>query len=145
VLGTGKSWTFATEGKCVTIAGNWTGRVAESGYRIALNLSQDKCNVTGEFQSPGSCPGQCGMVKGSITGTVVENVFSFTTYEDPLVDCDTCEIICYGTDQGSLTVDGNRMHGTVKSEDCEIGEFDSVTLNLTRSSVGLSSVETLER
>jgi hypothetical protein len=140
-----KSWTFVIEEKCVNIAGNWTGRVAESGYRIALNLSQDKCNVTGEFQSPGSCPGQCGMVKGPITGTVIENVFSFAINDDPLVDCDTCEVICYGTDQGNLTVDGNRMHGTVESEDCEIGEFDSVTLSLTRSNAGLSSVETLER
>jgi hypothetical protein len=85
------------------------------------------------------------MVKGPITGTVIENVFSFAINDDPLVDCDTCEVICYGTDQGNLTVDGNRMHGTVESEDCEIGEFDSVTLSLTRSNAGLSSVETLER
>ena len=145
-----KVWTFNVEEKCDNVAGNWTGRPAVPGgayetYRITLKLSQDNCNVTGTIESPESCPGQCGMSMGTITGSVSENVFSLIIHDDPTVDCDTCEVICYGTDQGSLTVDGNKMHGIVESEDCEIEEYNSLTLNLTRSSVGLSSVEPLER
>jgi hypothetical protein len=62
-------------------------------------------------------------------------------HNDPLVDCDTCEIICFGTDYGNLTISGKRMSGTVESEDCETGEFDTVRVNLTRSS-STSSIQT---
>ena len=39
-----------------------------------------------------------------------------------------------GTDLGSLTLDGPRMYGPAKTEDCEVGTFDDVWVNVTRSS-----------
>jgi hypothetical protein len=83
------------------------------------------------------------MSLGTLNGQVGGNIFSFSIDGDPLVDCYTCEIICFGTDYGDLTIQGNRMSGTVESEDCETGEFDSVKVNLTRSS-STSSIQTLE-
>jgi hypothetical protein len=83
------------------------------------------------------------MSLGALNGQVGGNIFSFNIDGDPLVDCDTCEIICFGTDHGDLTIQGNRMSGTVESEDCITGEFDSVKVNLTRSSL-TSSIQPLE-
>jgi hypothetical protein len=81
------------------------------------------------------------MSLGTLNGQVGGNIFSPRIDGDPLVDCDTCEIICFGTDYGDLTIQGNRMSGTVESEDCITGEFDSVKVNLTRSSL-TSSIQT---
>jgi hypothetical protein len=80
------------------------------------------------------------MSLGTLTGQVGGNIFSFRIDGDPLVDCDTCEIICFGTDYGDLTIQGNRMSGNVESEDCLTGEFDTVKVTLTRSS-STSSVQ----
>jgi len=117
---------------CVNITGNWAGKVVESGYEITLKLLQEDCSVSGELQSLESCPGQCGILNGLINGTVSENNFSFTIPNDPWVDCETCELICFGTDYGDAIVDGNKMHGTIETEDCESGEFYKITINLTR-------------
>jgi len=141
------SWTFSIMEECVNIAGNWSGTATYWGedLRIFFYLSQNECNVSGIFQSPDSCPSQCGYpLNGNITGRVSGNIFTFTILNDPLVDCETCEFICAGTDQGSLTIDGSRMYGTAKSEDCEVGTFDDVWVNVTRSS-GVSSVNKLEK
>jgi hypothetical protein len=127
------------QGACANIAANWSGTAnywGEEGeeVRIFFYLSQNGCNVSGTFQSPDSCPALCGFgAGGNITGTVSGNIFTFTILQDPLVDCDTCEFICYGTDHASLTIDGDRMYGIVQSEDCETGMFDDVEVNLTRS------------
>jgi len=121
--------------ECANIAGNWSGTATYWGEDLSIffYLSQNECNVSGTFQSPDSCPSQCGYpLNGNITGRVSGNIFTLTILNDPLVDCETCEFICAGTDQGSLTINGSRMYGTAKSEDCEVGTFDDVWVNLTR-------------
>jgi hypothetical protein len=120
-----------TPEKCANIAGTWNGATSD-GLRIILLLSQGGCDVTGTIKSPDSCAAQCGYPPGALYGTVSGNNFSIVIPEDPWVDCETCEFICYGTDQGTLTVDGDRMYGNVQAEDCEDGGYYNVTIDLTR-------------
>jgi hypothetical protein len=141
------SWTFNIREECANIAGNWSGTATcwDEVLRIFFSLSQNGCNVSGTFQSPDSCPALCGLgAGGNMTGSVSGNTFTFTLPQDPLVDCETCELICYGTDYASLTIDGSRMYGIVESEDCELGTFDDVEVDLTRSS-SISSIKKLEK
>jgi len=133
--------------ECISIDGNWNGTASDLGdtLPITLSLSQNECYITGIIKSPESCPALCGFAdNGAITGSVSGNIFSFTIANDPLVDCDTCEFICYGTDQGSLTINNNKMYGNAQVEDCEDGGYFNVTIDLTRSS-STSSLETLEK
>ena len=125
--------------ECPNIAGNWSGQATayaphyEDSLPITFSLSQDGCNVSGTITSPESCPGQCGHSSGAITGNISGNIFSFTMPQNPMYECDSCEFICYGTDQGSLTISGNSMSGNATVEDCEDNTFVNVMINLTRS------------
>jgi len=123
------------QGNCVNIAGDWTGTVTDGVdvYRLILHLSQDICNVTGTADSPDSCPGQCGMITGPFSAVVSGNIVSGNT-QSPWVDCDTCQIICYGRDYATLTIDGNTMSGTGQTEDCEDGGYYDVQFAFTRTS-----------
>ena len=121
-----------TSTDCVNIAGTWSGLINDV-YEINLYLSQNKCAVTGTIESPDSCPAKCGMPSGPIQGYVSKNTFSLTIPNNPMVDCNTCEVICYSTDEVSLTVTTDRMHGTAQLVDCEDNTIFSVTLDLTRS------------
>lgn len=119
--------------KCTFIAGSWRGTASylTDSLPITLLLNQNGCSITGTIESPESAPSLCEFSDlTAITGNVSGNNFYLTIPEDPLVDYDTCKLICYGTDQGNLTVEGDKMYGTIKAEDCEDGGFDNVYLDL---------------
>jgi hypothetical protein len=120
---------------CVNNAGTWNGRI--SYLPITLSLSQDECRITGTstIESPESCPSLCGFADTlNLTGNVSGNIFNFIIPQDPLVDCDTCDLICYGTDLVTLTVNGDTMFGYAEAEDCEFGAFFEIEIDLMRSS-----------
>ena len=121
---------------CVNISGTWIGNTPYED--VFLNLTQNGCVVSGKIKSPGSCPDQCGYFEGMIHGTVNSNIFSMVIPQDPWFDCYTCELICYGRDEGNLTVEGNKMTGQIKAEDCEENEFYDVSISLNRTSATLS-------
>jgi hypothetical protein len=134
---------------CQNIAGNWSGMVSDGfdSLPITLSLSQVECTVTGTITSPASCPGRCGSFTGvkAITGTVSGTTFLLTISNDPW-DCDTCQLICYGTDTGALATAAGQMQGNVETEDCETGGSDPVSVNLTRSGFSAaSSPSTVQR
>lgn len=122
------------DGECINIAGTWKGTAKAFGgtTQITFYLLQDRCKISGTIKSSNTCPPPCNLL-GSVNliGIVNKNIFSFTVPESPTVDCEECEVICYGTDFGTLTVVGNKMSGNGKGEDCETGEYDDFTLNLT--------------
>jgi len=128
--------------QCPNIAGSWDGTSTAFGdvLPVTLILSQDSCNVSGIIKSPEACPTHCDLFDSiSINGSISGNKFSFTVPKSPQVDdCDSCKVICYGTDYGTLTVDGGSMYGSCKGQDCESGGYDDFTLNLTLSSSTLS-------
>jgi len=133
VGGCSEKWTFNIVLNCTNIAGNWSGTVGDA-YSIILSLSQDGCDVTGTIVSPDSCPYKCGLTNGDVTGSVNVNNFSITIHSDPFVDCKTCQVSCYGTDQGIMTVNGDSMSGIITTEDCEDHTFIDIPMNLSRSS-----------
>lgn len=121
---------------CANINGTWIGNTPYED--VMFNLTQNGCVVSGTIKSPGSCPDQCGYFIGMIHGTVNGNIFSLVIPQDPLVNCYTCELICYGRDEGNLTIDGSKMTGKIKAEDCEENVFFDVPISFNRSSATLS-------
>jgi hypothetical protein len=130
---------------CINIAGTWSGTVNDgaAAMSITLNLTQDNCNISGTMTSPESCPALCGYATGEIKGTVSKNIFSFDIPQDPTVDCETCQFICFGRDYGSLTVNNEKMTGTAQTEDCEMQEYYPVTIDLTRQNAGTISRQSI--
>jgi hypothetical protein len=132
--GTRDNLTINPKPDCINIAGDWTGTVTDGvdTYGLIAHLSQDNCIVTGTIDSPDSCPGQCGMVTGPITASVNGNIVSGVSHQDPWVDCETCEIICYSPSYATLTVDENTMNGTGQTQDCMEGIWYDVQFSFTK-------------
>ncbi len=88
----------------VNVTGTWSGAFSTSlvGGTLVLVLSQTGNDVTGNYTTDDSW--------GTVSGTVSENVMSFTL--------DELTIGCPGSFSGDATVTGNSMSVTFTGDDC---------------------------
>jgi hypothetical protein len=118
-------------GGCVDIGGTWGGTGGDYPP-VTFVLTQSGCDVTGTMQTTGNCPSRCHFDPPGVAGTVARDTFDFALSNNPWVSCDDCDVLCYGTDRGRLTIRGDRMRGTISVDNCTLDRRIEVTIELTK-------------
>lgn len=88
-------------------------------WRSVLTLEQDGKKVTGRVETPN---GQGGVIVGEVTGTVKENVFTFTIEGGT----DDCPFSVQGTATGVEGEDGSTSVGSYTGTNCN-GSWEAET------------------
>lgn len=105
------------------ISGTWKGTARIEGIastEVTFSLNQDGENVSGIWEGNAPYPTKCNPFTGTITGTVIGSVFSFTA-TDPWKNLDTCEVICESVMTSDLTIADDTLTGYADEISCDDG------------------------